>query len=293
MKKLLSLAICCILTTSTFAASELLFENSDFEKGTLKNWTPSGDAWKTQPTQGDQAAARKRGTNNIQGKYWIGSNESYNGKEGRAGARSGDAPTGRLVSKKFKITKPYITFRIGGGSDQSLLSVRLIIDGEELLGATSMQRTEEMTPITLDVRKYEGKEAQLVIIDDATKYWGYINVDDFRGADKPAGAVFIPIKEPKLKDEWSTFPLYKRVGYDQPMRPQFHFTSRMGWLNDPNGMVYYDGEWHMLFQHYAKGISSGPKSWGNAVSDDLIHWKQLPHAINPYANVKWNHLTFA
>ena len=85
---------------------------------------------------------------------------------------------------------------------------------------------------------------------------------------------------------YKTFPFYDRVGYDQSLRPQFHFTSRVGWLNDPNGMVYSDGEWHMAFQHYAKGNASGPKSWGNAVSTDLMHWTQLPHAINPYPNVK-------
>ena len=85
---------------------------------------------------------------------------------------------------------------------------------------------------------------------------------------------------------YDTFPMYSSVGYDQALRPQFHFTSRVGWLNDPNGMVYYDGEWHLCFQHYAKGNKSGPKSWGNAVSTDLMHWTQLPHAINPYPNVK-------
>ena len=90
-----------------------------------------------------------------------------------------------------------------------------------------------------------------------------------------------------LEDEWATFPLYEKVGYDQTLRPQFHFTSKVGWLNDPNGMVYYDGEWHMLFQHYAKGNISGAKSWGNSVSTDLIHWTQLPHAINPYKNIVW------
>ena len=84
---------------------------------------------------------------------------------------------------------------------------------------------------------------------------------------------------------YETFPLYASVPYDQALRPQFHFTSRVGWLNDPNGMVYYDGEWHLCFQHYAKGNASGAKSWGNAVSTDLMHWTQLPHAINPYPNV--------
>ena len=99
------------------------------------------------------------------------------------------------------------------------------------------------------------------------------------------GFVPSPKADVTLKDEWSTFPLYDQVGYDQPLRPQFHFTSRMGWLNDPNGMVYYDGEWHMYFQHFAKGNASGAKSWGSAVSPDLVHWTQLRHAINPYPKI--------
>jgi sucrose-6-phosphate hydrolase SacC (GH32 family) len=244
-----------------------------------------GNAFESQPTKGDQMAARKRGSNKIQGEWWIGTNEKYNGKEGKPGQRCGDAPTGRLTSTEFKIRKPYITFRIGGGNNEELQGVRIVIEGEEYLGAWSMMRSEVMQAVTLDVRNFIGKKAKIVVVDEAEEMWGYINVDDFRASDEPEGTVLIPIKPVKLKDEWSTFPLYKRVGYDQHLRPQFHFTSRMGWLNDPNGMVYYDGEWHMLFQHFAKGNQSGAKSWGNAVSTDLIHWKQLPHAINPYDNV--------
>ena len=79
-----------------------------------------------------------------------------------------------------------------------------------------------------------------------------------------------------------TFPSYLDVGYDQKYRPQFHFTSRKNWLNDPNGMVYYDGEYHLFFQHNPSSIKGGNKSWGHAVSKDMIHWEQLPHAILPY-----------
>lgn len=106
-----------------------------------------------------------------------------------------------------------------------------------------------------------------------------------------ASVPILAAKQSQSTDEWAnfptydTFPLYARVGYDQALRPQFHFTSRVGWINDPNGMVYYDGEWHLCFQHHAKGNASGIKSWGNAVSTDLMHWTQLPHAINPYPNV--------
>ena len=270
-----------------FAASELLFENSDFEKGTLENWTAEGEAMTLQPTKGDQLAVRTQGkdTNNIQGEYWVGTMEKYDGQTGTPGAVRGDAATGRLVSKEFTIEKPYITFRIGGGTNNNLLGVGLIVDGEELLGSANPSMKASMTPISLDVRKFKGKKVKLLVVDKGTTGWGWINVDDFRAADEPVGTAFIPIKRPQLGDEWSTFPLYERVGYDQALRPQFHFTSRMGWINDPNGLVYYDGEWHLSFQLDAKGIANGPKSWGNAVSKDLMHWEQLPHAINPYPNV--------
>jgi fructan beta-fructosidase len=88
--------------------------------------------------------------------------------------------------------------------------------------------------------------------------------------------------EPLFLESHKTFSSYNDVGYDQVLRPQFHFTSRKNWLNDANGMVYYDGEWHLYFQHCALGVNRGPKSWGHAVSADMVHWTQLPHAILPY-----------
>jgi len=82
--------------------------------------------------------------------------------------------------------------------------------------------------------------------------------------------------------DMQTFPSYLDTGYDQKHRPQFHFTSRKNWLNDPNGMVYYDGEYHLLFQHNPMGNKWGNMTWGHAVSKDMLRWEQLPHAILPY-----------
>jgi fructan beta-fructosidase len=79
-----------------------------------------------------------------------------------------------------------------------------------------------------------------------------------------------------------TFESYLDVGYNQTYRPQFHFTSRKNPLNDPNGMVYYDGEYHLFFQHNPSINKVRCKIWGHAVSKDMVHWEQLPHAILPY-----------
>lgn len=71
------------------------------------------------------------------------------------------------------------------------------------------------------------------------------------------------------------------VGDGERFRPNYHFTPPSAWMNDPNGMVYYEGEYHLFYQHYPDSNVWGPMHWGHAVSSDLVTWEHLPIALSP------------
>ncbi len=74
------------------------------------------------------------------------------------------------------------------------------------------------------------------------------------------------------------------ISYDELFRPQFHYSPPLAWMNDPNGMVYRDGEYHLFFQYHPYSTVWGPMHWGHAVSTDLVHWENLPIALYPDKN---------
>ena len=75
--------------------------------------------------------------------------------------------------------------------------------------------------------------------------------------------------------------LNEKTANETLYRPAFHFTPKQGWMNDPNGMVYLNGQYHLFFQHYPDSTVWGPMHWGHATSSDLVQWKEQPIALYP------------
>ena len=82
-------------------------------------------------------------------------------------------------------------------------------------------------------------------------------------------------------DSSETLTIDDSIPYVESYRPQFHFSPEKKWMNDPNGMVFYKGVYHLFYQYYPKDIVWGPMHWGHATSVDLIHWNNKKIALFP------------
>jgi fructan beta-fructosidase len=161
----------------------------------------------------------------------------------------------RAIVKKIDIKGCYLNFPVENGKRKR--GLRIYVDGHayrEFKVELAEKKTDVWT--FFDVSELTGRQIELRLLDS--------------DMGEPAGFAKIYNDERIAEHEQ----LYK-----EKLRPQFHFTTRRGWINDENGLVYYKGKYHLFYQHNPFGINWGNMHWGHTISDDLVHWKEQKIAL--------------
>ncbi len=173
-----------------------------------------------------------------------------------------DDRTGGTLRKEFSVEKRYLNLPVKNGSSKRRM--RMLVDGQVVreFEIELAERTPDFW-VFLDLTPFAGKKA-VVEVEGLAR--GSHVLDPIGQGDEIRGAENL---------------------YREKLRPQFHFTSRRGWNNDSNGLVFHKGLWHLYYQHNPYGVQWGNMHWGHAVSEDLVHWKELPIAIYPQQFDDW------
>ncbi|MCA9053145.1 MAG: hypothetical protein KDA75_04875, partial [Planctomycetaceae bacterium] len=113
-------------------------------------------------------------------------------------------------------------------------------------------------------------------------WWSHLDVSNLRGQLATLTVGRLPVDSQGLQQiASSAAPRHTAPMYGERLRPQLRFSQQRGWNNDPNGMVYADGEYHLYWQSNPFGPRWANMFWGHAVSRDLVHWEELPVALYP------------
>ena len=176
------------------------------------------------------------------------------------------------VERKLTAEANYLSIPIRNGAPKRVLT--LLVDGQQVV------------------------RNDIELADGAADWWAPMNVETYRGRQ-------LTLRVDKLPDESAALSSIKQVNqldqaddlYREALRGQIHFSPKRGWNNDPNGLVFFRGEYHLFFQHNPYGWGWGNMHWGHAVSRDLVHWqglgdKLMPDQLGPMfsgsAVVDWN-----
>jgi len=143
--------------------------------------------------------------------------------------------------------------------------------------------------VTIMVGGIPVRDFNINLADGAPDWWAFVDVSAFQGQTATVTVNNLSVGSTGLSSIVQSNGMVGATNlYGETLRPQIHYSSRRGWLNDANGMIYYQGQYHLYYQHDPFNWNgTDQKFWGHAVSTDMVHWQELPEAIYPYAYGDW------
>ena len=232
--------------------TETIFE--DFETADYGSWTVIGDAFGTQPASGS-----------LEGQLPV---EGFRGTQLVNSFHGGDPAQGKLSSPEFTISNEQIKLLVGGGNHPGNAEVRLRVGGNIVRTATG-NNSETLTERTWNVSEFIGSTAKIEIVDSVTGGWGHILADHIVFTDE----------QELLPAELAFDPAVRHSG--DHLRPQYHAMPVTSWANEPYGLTYYKGKYHLFFQKNPNGLWLHFMHWGHLSSTDLVDWEEEKIALAP------------
>ena len=191
--------------------------------------------------------------------WWIAAFLMATGLASARAAANPDAEPDRAshpALRTFAVEKRYLNLPVKNGAPMRHLA--LVIDGRA------------------------ARQFDIELAEGAPDWWAFLDLAPFKGSRAALQADKLPEGSSALEAIEQADQIRDAGGlYREALRPQFHFSTRRGWDNDPNGLVFYKGEYHLFYQHNPYGWNWGNMHWGHAVSHDLVHWRELPIALYP------------
>lgn len=160
-------------------------------------------------------------------------------------------------SRQIQIENRYLNFPVKTGAAKRHMT--LVVDGQVV------------------------REFDIELADSEPDFWVFLDVTPWRGKAATLHVNTLPEGSHALAaiEQGDAIKGSENL-YHERLRPQFHFSTRRGWINDPNGLVFYQGEYHLFHQLNPYGWGDAQKHWGHAVSPDLVYWQELPIALYPH-----------
>ena len=185
--------------------------------------------------------------------------------------------------KKNIISISIALFVIIGCNSQKKQDYDKIVVDYKISATYILLPVEERAPnVKIQVSPLDSKEQYTFSVHLAVNKIDYlVPIDVKKWKEKSVSLSFFGLKESILGVNEIKQSEKFDFKYDELYRPKFHFSPEHGWMNDPNGMVYLDGEYHLFFQYNPYGSMWGNMSWGHAVSTDMVSWTYLPTVLMP------------